>query len=307
MSALSVAPTRTKPVLKWVGGKTQIIEKVMEKFPATMNSYHEPFVGGGSVLFALLDARANGDITVSGSINAYDANPRLIDVYVQIQTNKDALFAAIGRYMVVYADITGTEINRAPKNMEDATSSQESYYYWMRTKFNEPATPTTERAALFMVLNKTGFRGMYREGPNGLNIPFGHYKRTPQVITKDALDTVSALIADVNFKTCDFGDAFSAMRSGDFVYADPPYAPETAKSFVGYTADGFGMETHDRLFGCLLGLAEKNISFAMSNARVDMVVDKFVGCGIDTVVARRAINSKNPGATTEEVLVWRGC
>lgn len=305
MNSSSISPTRTKPFLKWVGGKTQIIDKVMEKFPATMESYHEPFVGGGSVLFALLDARAKGDIVVNGSIHAYDANPRLIEVYQEIQSNKDNLFAAIGRYMVVYAGIEGAEINRAPKNMEEATTSQESYYYWMRAKFNATDTPTTERSALFMVLNKTGFRGMYREGPNGFNIPFGHYKRTPQVITKDALDTISDLIADVKFKTCDFGDAFSAMQSGDFVYADPPYAPETAKSFVGYTADGFGMETHDRLFGCLLGLAEKNISFAMSNARVDMVVDKFVGCGIDTVVARRAINSKNPGATTEEVLVWR--
>jgi len=307
MSVTLVTPTRTKPFLKWVGGKTQIIEKVMSKFPTTMNSYHEPFVGGGSVLFALLDARANGDIMVNGSINAYDANPLLIEVYQQIQTNKDRLFAAISRYMVVYAGITGTEINRVPKNMEEAMTSQESYYYWMRTKFNDSATPPTERAALFMVLNKTGFRGMYREGPNGFNIPFGHYKRTPQVTTKDSLDAVSALIADVEFKVCDFGDAFIAMRSGDFVYADPPYAPETAKSFVGYTADGFGLETHERLFGCLLGLGEKNISFVMSNARVDMVVDKFVGCDIDTVVARRAINSKNPGATTEEVLVYVGC
>jgi len=306
MKSSSVSPKRPKPFLKWVGGKTQIIEKVMAKFPTTMESYHEPFVGGGSVLFALLDARANGDIVVNGSINAYDANPRLIEVYQEIQSNKDKLFAAIGRYMVVYSGITGTEINRAPKNMEEAITSQESYYYWMRSKFNDSATPTTERAALFMVLNKTGFRGMYREGPNGLNIPFGHYKRAPQIITKDALDTVSAMIADVKFKTCDFGEAFESMRSGDFVYADPPYAPETDKSFVGYTADGFGLETHERLFECLLGLSEKNISFAMSNARVDMVVDKFEGCGIETVVARRAINSKNPGATTEEVLVWRG-
>ena len=153
-----------------------------------------------------------------------------------------------------------------------------------------------------MFLNKTGFRGMYREGPNGFNIPYGNYKKTPTIITKDELDKISDLIKDVIFIHCDFSTAMSKVKKGDFVYLDPPYAPENSKSFVGYVADGFNLDTHKLLFDEIKKL--KNIKFVMSNAKVDLVTDNFKEYNSNDIIARRAINSKNPGSTTTEVIIY---
>ena len=155
-----------------------------------------------------------------------------------------------------------------------------------------------------MFLNKTCFRGMYREGPNGFNVPYGHYKKTPTIITKEELDYISDLMKDVVFLQSDFCKSVQNIRSGDFVYLDPPYAPETENSFVGYTADGFGLETHNKLFSEIRKLHKQKIQFVMSNAKVDLVVNNFNDCKCDDIIARRAINSKKPGSTTTEVLIY---
>ena len=293
-----------KPFLKWVGGKTQMIHTLMDKFPAEMNNYHEPFLGGGSVLFALLSLQKENKIVIKNKIYAYDINVLLINVYKNIQTNKDALFGYITSYITEYHNITGTEVNRKPLTMEDAKTSKESYYYWIRQLFNKMDKTTIECSAIFMFLNKTCFRGMYREGPNGFNVPYGHYKKTPTIITKKELDYISDLIKDVVFLQSDFCKSVQNIRSGDFVYLDPPYAPETENSFVGYTADGFGLETHNKLFSEIRKLHKQKIQFVMSNAKVDLVINNFNDCKCDDIIARRAINSKKPGSTTTEVLIY---
>ena len=99
-----------------------------------------------------------------------------------------------------------------------------------------------------MVINKICFRGMYREGPNGFNVPYGHYKKTPTIISKQDLDSISDLIKNVNFIHSSFTTSIKNIKNNDFVYLDPPYAPESTKSFVGYVADGFSLETHKLLF-----------------------------------------------------------
>lgn len=293
-----------KPFLKWIGGKTQMIHTLMDKFPAEMNNYHEPFLGGGSVLFALLSLQKENKIVIKNKIYAYDINVLLINVYKNIQTNKDALFGYITSYITEYHNITGTEVNRKPLRMEDAKTSKESYYYWIRQLFNKIDKTTIECSAIFMFLNKTCFRGMYREGPNGFNVPYGHYKKTPTIITKEELDYISDLMKDVVFLQSDFCKSVQNIRSGDFVYLDPPYAPETENSFVGYTADGFGLETHNKLFSEIRKLHKQKIQFVMSNAKVDLVVNNFNDCKCDDIIARRAINSKKPGSTTTEVLIY---
>ena len=293
-----------KPFLKWVGGKTQMIHTLMDKFPAEMNNYYEPFLGGGSVLFALLSLQKENKIVIKNKIYAYDINVLLINVYKNIQTNKDALFGYITSYITEYHNITGTEVNRKPLTMEDAKTSKESYYYWIRQLFNKMDKTTIECSAIFMFLNKTCFRGMYREGPNGFNVPYGHYKKTPTIITKKELDYISDLMKDVVFLQSDFCKSVQNIRSGDFVYLDPPYAPETENSFVGYTADGFGLETHNKLFSEIRKLHKQKIQFVMSNAKVDLVINNFNDCKCDDIIARRAINSKKPGSTTTEVLIY---
>ena len=290
-----------KPFLKWVGGKTQIINNIISKIPAELNNYHELFLGGGSVLFALLSLQKQNKIKIKENIYAYDINNTLINVYKHIQNNKEDLYTYINSYIKEYDSIKGNTINRKPTSIEDAKTSKESYYYWIRDKYNKINKETVECSALFMFLNKTCFRGMYREGPNGYNVPYGHYKTTPTIITKPDLDYISDLIKDVNFIQSDFNSSIQNVKDGDFVYLDPPYAPENNKSFVNYVADGFSLETHNNLFTAIKKLG--TIKFAMSNAKVDLVTDNFKDYNSEDIIARRAINSKKPGSTTTEVII----
>jgi len=278
-----------KPFLKWVGGKTQIIQDVLGAFPSEINDYHEIFVGGGSVLLAALE-KAN----VKGKFYAYDLNKILIDTYKDIQTRPKELQKEVDELFRVYDSIKGTEINRKPTNEQEALTSKESYYYWVRHLYN---TGTQNKTAMFVFLNKTCFRGVYREGPNGFNVPYGHYKTTPAV---PDLIKVSEVIQKVEFTHCDFREAIARVKVGDFMYLDPPYAPETKTSFVGYTKDGFGMKDHEELFEMT---KTNGAMFVMSNADVELVRNAFEDYKIVPIKARRAINSKNPASNTTEVIV----
>ena len=291
-----------KPFLKWVGGKTQIINEVVSKIPNTMENYHELFLGGGSVLLAVLTLQQNKLLTIHNKIYAYDNNLALINVYKNIQSNKDELFEHITRYMETYESIDGNEINRKPNTLDEAQTSKESYYYYLRNKYNDMDKNTIECSALFMIINKLCFRGMYREGPNGYNVPYGHYKTTPSIITELEIDKISNLIKDVVFIHSDFRDSFRNIVKGDFVYLDPPYAPENSKSFVGYNADGFNLEAHQQLFDEIKKM--DGVRFVMSNAKVDLVMNNFNRFNCEDVIARRAINSKNPESVTTEVIIY---
>ena len=294
-----------KPFLKWVGGKTQILDNVISKIPKEFNNYYELFLGGGSVLLAVLSLQKQGKIFIKNKIYAYDINETLIHVYKHVQNNKNALFGHIERYINEYDSLDGMEINRKPATLEEAKTSKESYYYWIRDKYNNiDDKSSVERSALFMIINKLCFRGMYREGPKGYNVPYGHYKTTPTIVTREDLDAVSNLIQGVIFECCGFEETIQKPMQGDFVYLDPPYAPENAKSFVGYVADGFDLDAHNSLFDGVKSLKKKKIKFAMSNAKVDFVMDNFKDCQYEDIVARRAINSKDPSATTMEVIVY---
>lgn len=292
-----------KPFLKWVGGKTQIIHDIIRKIPSEINNYHELFLGGGSVLLAVLSLQKHNKIRIKNKIYACDINDILINVYKNIQKNKDELFSYITAYIQEYDGIKGNVINRKPLTIEEAKTSKESYYYWIRKKFNNMNKKSVECSALFMFLNKTCFRGLYREGPNGFNVPYGHYKKTPTIISKSDLDYISNLIKDVEFIHSDFSNSIKNVKEGDYVYLDPPYAPESETSFVRYRDTGFGLDEHKRLFGEIEKLYEKKIRFAMSNAKVDLVMNYFKDYNCEDIVARRAINSKKPGSTTTEVII----
>lgn len=291
-----------KPFLKWVGGKTQIIDSIISKLPNEINNYHELFLGGGSVLFAILSLQKHNKILIKDKIYAYDININLINMYKNIQNKKDELYNILKSYYDEYDSIKGNIINRKPLTIEEAKTSKESYYYWIRNKYNNIDNDTVECSALFILINKICFRGMYREGPNGYNVPYGHYKKTPSLISKKELDNISNLIKNVEFKHNSFIDSIKNVKEGDFIYLDPPYAPENSKSFVGYVEGGFNLETHESLFAEIKKL--KNIKFIMSNAKVDIVTNSFKDYNCQEIVARRAINSKNPGSTTIEVIIY---
>jgi DNA adenine methylase len=295
----------TTPILKWVGGKTQIIDSVLETFPKEFDDYYEPFLGGGSVLLAVLSLEKQGKLKINGKVIASDLNKHLINFYQNIQQNPSEVISELKKIVLDYSTCSGTTINRKPQTHEDAMSSPESYYYWIRRKFNENQDDSPRSSATFLFINKTCFRGMYREGPNGYNVPYGNYK-SKFTIDEKHINEISILVKDVNFKHCSFDEALKEIKHSDFAYIDPPYAPETESSFVSYTSHGFNLEKHKHLFTLCNKMMLNHIKFTMSNADVLLVRHSFVedNYHIKTIECRRAINAKNPESKTNELLIW---
>lgn len=300
-----------KPFLKWVGGKTQIIEKIIDTFPQTVNNYHEPFLGGGSVLLAFLDKLKEGHVKLHGKVYASDKNARLISVYKHIQHSPDDVISELKQLTGIYETLDGDVINRKAKTEEEAKTSQESFYYWVRHVYNTTIRNSTDAkaAAYFIFLNKTCFRGVYREGPNGFNVPFGHYKN-PRIFDASHISNVSQLLQNVVFTAESFEESLKKVTEGDYIYIDPPYVPINAKSFVGYTADGFTSDLHAKLFQTCLEIVKiSDVCLVLSNSDVELVrnnfpADRFV---TQVVSCKRSINSKKPGSKANEVLIQYGC
>jgi DNA adenine methylase len=317
MSKASGPKSKSKPLLKWLGGKTQIIDDVLAGFPREINNYYEPFLGGGSVLIAFLKNVKDGGKKLTGNVYASDFNSDLVSFYKNIQSRCEDFIVELKKLCDEFGAIGGSGggsggvvvVNRNAANIEEALTSQESYYYWTRAKFNGLANEqrnTPLAAAMLLFINKTCFRGVYREGPNGFNVPFGHNKN-PGIIDEENIRFVSSLIKDVVFTHSSFkSNPFLGMaRMRDFVYLDPPYAPETDKSFVGYTKDGFDIESHKELFKMCHDMTEKRVRILLSNADVKLVRDAFPLPVYTTRVisCRRAIHSKEPDSRTNEVLI----
>ena len=294
----------TKPFLKWVGGKTQIINKLLDNYPTEMNNYHDIFLGGGSTLFALLSYVKNGKIKVKEKIYAYDINEILIETYKDVQSNPKELYKYMHKLFKTYSNCEKDgEVNRKPTSKNEAVTSKESYYYWIRSKFNKE-NRSIKKSAHFIFLNKTCFRGLFRTAKNGFNVPFGRYYDA-SVINKDTLLNFSELIKDVEFKCMGYDESLKTIKKGDFAYLDPPYAPEKITSFVGYSENGFSGEQHTKLFAMCDVLRKRKINFMMSNADVKLVTTAFPTkkYKIQTIECRRAIHSKNPGKKTNEVII----
>jgi len=281
-----------KPIIKWVGGKTQILDKILKKIPNEIENYFEIFVGGGSVLFGVLETKK-----INGKIYAYDVNNDLIDMYKIIQQQPNELYNEIYNIITKHNECVGDKIFKKPKNEKEGITSKESNYYWLRKEYNESKKSTIRKSALFVFLNKTCFRGIYRTGKNGFNVPFGHYKN-PEIINKEHLQQVSHLIKNVIFSTYDFKESIPKIGENDFAYLDPPYVPKNVTSFVGYTKDGF--TEHKMLFNLCKNMKNK---FLLSNCDIKIVRDEFNNFNLESIVCRRAIHSKNPASKCKELLI----
>ena len=321
-----------KPFLKWVGGKTQIISDVVGEFPTVMNNYYEPFLGGGSVLLAVLTLQQHNILTITNKIYAYDYNRELIYLYKNIQQKPKKFINTITKIIDEYNLIEDENIdkdnkdednnenikkNTQPKNIDEAVSSQESYYYWFRQLYNDMTEKdkcSSLGSSYFLFLNKTCFRGVFRLSKTGkFNVPFGHYKNLT-IINKNHIKEISNLIKDVEFVHSSFENTLINIHKNNkedesnFIYLDPPYFPintSSTPSFVNYTSDGFTLETHKELFNILHKL-KKNIKWMMSNSSTEDVINNFSNkkkYSITKILCRRAINSKNPESKVNEVLI----
>jgi len=283
----------TKPLIKWTGGKTQIVDTLLEIIPKEIDNYHEIFLGGGSVLIKVIESKR-----VNGKIFAYDVNEQLIRFYKDVQNRPLELYNITKTMVDMFLSLSSHKATtRNPKTHHQASQSREAYYYWIRKIYNNSPI-SIERSAIFLFLNKTSFRGLYRVGPNGYNVPYGHNKN-PQIIDKEHLLKVSDLIQGVEFHSLSFENSLKTnIKENDFVYLDPPYVQENSTSFVGYTKNGF--EFHEILFRMI---KELNCKWLLSNSNTDIVKKSFENYHTREIIVRRQINSKNPGNKTSEILI----
>ncbi len=269
------------PVLKWVGGKRQLLGTIKPLLPDKIITYVEPFVGGGAVLFDLKPKKA--------IIN--DCNPELINVYEVIRDNPEQLLIILE---------------------EHQTKNSEEYFYEIRALDREDSYDTlskVDKAARIIYLNKTCFNGLFRVNQAGqFNSPYGRYKN-PNIVNRPTISAMSIYFNNNNIKIMqgDYKEALKNLRKGAFVYFDPPYLPiSTSSSFTGYTEGGFSLEDQKKLKEQCDRLNQRGIKFLLSNSDHKIIRDLYdePDYRITTVKARRAINSKgNKRGEINEVLV----
>ena len=249
---------------------------------------------------------------INSKIYAYDINKNLINVYIDVRDNPEKLIQELQILEKEYFSIEKhkcTKEQRKPTSKKMALMSRESYYYWIREQFNtrrgldKNINSNIKNSAYFIFLNKTGYRGLYRVGPNGYNVPYGNYKN-PKITNSELIRNISKLIKDVHFRAWSYKKSHQFIQKNDFVYMDPPYYPLKKTSFVRYSENGFNKEDHSNLFK----LSHKiNCSFLMSNSNTEFVINSFMHkCyKIIQISAKRCINSKNPGKKASELLIFK--
>ena len=214
-----------KPFIKWVGGKSQLLEEIKEKYPPKIEKYCEPFVGGGAVLFDILSSKHPETVLIN------DINKELINTYSQIKNNCDGMINQLSEIQTIYKTHT-LEENKA-------------YFYEKRQRYNELKVngndaENLEKAALFIFLNKTCFNGLYRVNSKGLfNVPFNNAKN-PLLCDEENLRACSEVLQNVEMRVGDYKECKDFIDSNTFVYIDPPYRPlsQTA-AFTSYSENDF--------------------------------------------------------------------
>jgi len=253
-----------KPVIKWAGGKSKVLNQLSMYFPARFNNYHEPFAGSAAVFFYLFSEikKKNTKAYISDSVE------ELINLYKTIRDNVETLI-----------DITRRHIY------------DEEYYYKIRS-LNPSKLSNTERASRILYLNKTCFNGLYRVNSKGqFNVSFGDYTN-PVIVDEKALRTASEAFKYAELFTGDFELVLGNARENDFIYLDPPYVPLSSTSnFTGYTPGSFSMDDHKRLRVVFNKLKAKGCLVMLSASNTDFNKELYSGCNIKTVNAIRAINS----------------
>ena len=286
---------KCKPFLKWAGGKGQLIEEIKKFYPFNdkINKYAEPFIGGGAVLFDILNKYDLKNIYIS------DINKELLNCYTVIKENVALLITLLKRMEIEFLD-----------KIED---ERKIYYYTKREEFNflkkELNKNSIELAALMIFLNRTCFNGLYRVNKKGnFNVPMGNYKM-PKICDEENLINISQKLQNVNIVYGDYKNSYNFIDENTFVYFDPPYRPlNKTASFTSYTEFSFEDREQKELSEYFELLNKKNAKLLLSNSDPkneniddDFFDELYKNFIIKRVKSQRAINSKgsNRGKITE--------
>jgi len=253
------------PVLKWVGGKRQLLNTLTPLLPDRITAYCEPFVGGGALLFAIQPETA--------WLN--DINDELVRVYAVIKSDVEALIAALQEFKNNAADFYAVRD-------------------WDRDKEKYAFRSDIEKAARILYLNKTCYNGLFRVNSAGeFNSPFGNY-RNPNIVNAPTLRAMSLYLneAKVYLTSLDYAEVLRALPKGTFVYLDPPYDPVSdTSSFTGYAKGGFSRDEQIRLRACCDDLNRRGLKFMLSNSATDFIKEQYAAYHITIVRAKRAVNA----------------
>jgi DNA adenine methylase len=281
-----------RPLLKWPGGKRQLLPVFRTFYPARFARYVEPFVGSGAVFFDLLSA----GLLTGHPVRLADTNADLVGCYEAVRDDPDAVIAALETL--------------AHQHARDTSAA----YYAARSRFNAlrkrtgGGRYTPQLAALLIYLNRTGFNGLFRLNGDGVfNVPAGRYLR-PRICNPVLVRSVSAALArpGLDLRHAPFEATVADAAPGDFLYFDPPYAPLSATSrFASYTAAPFTDDDQARLCATVAELAGRGCHVMLSNSSAPAIEGRYraavasqPGLSLWAVDARRAINSRGSGRGT---------
>lgn len=254
---------RPKPFVKWAGGKRKLLDKILQHIPARYGTYHEPFLGGGALFFALTPGKAR----------LSDSNERLVRTYQGIKDDVEGVIALLKEY---------------PRTRD---------FFMDFRKRDIDRSSDTEVAAWFIFLNKLGYNGLYRvNSKNVFNVPYGDYAN-PNVCDEVNLRACARSLVNATITRQDFSHALKQVKPGDLVYFDPPYVPLSATSkFTSYTAEGFTGEDQIRLRDAALQLRRKRVHVLISNSSAAAPLYKAEdGFSSVEVLVGRSVNSKGDG------------
>lgn len=263
--AAAARPERhPRPFLKWAGGKRQLIGALLHHVPPRIERYHEPFLGGAALFFALRPRLGRKYAYLS------DTNERLIRTYRGLRDAPDQVIELLRSY-----------------------PHDKSFFLQLRAR-DVDAGSDAEVAAWFIYLNKTAYNGLYRVNRHDrFNVPFGDYAH-PNICDEPTLRRCATSLRRARIEHLDFARAAARARPGDLVYFDPPYVPlSKTASFTSYTSGGFTLGEHRRLRDVALALKQRGVHVLVSNSSAQSVRDLYEpGFELFPVRARRAVNSR---------------
>lgn len=276
-----------KPVLKYLGGKRNIMNKILPFFPKDFNNYHEPFCGGLSVFLELI----NKNMLINKKIFLSDYLKSLINLYIQLRDNSDEIINILNNGEFCN-DVDTFNKLRIEFNMYNCIT-------------NEQLTldQNIRYACLMLYLNKTSYGGVYRENSKGgYNVPFGKYKN-PTICDSELLKSLSNVLNNYNIciRNCDFRDTISSVKENDLVYLDPPYH----NTFTSYTNKSFNDQDQNDVKNMVDQLTKMKVKVIISNSDNDFIRKLYSDYNIHTIDVRRNVNQRasENSKKTFEVLI----